>query len=254
METLCSVKNLTFSYNSSKKVIENVSFDIQQNEIVGILGKNGSGKTTLLNLITGFLSNYSGEITLHKQNIEDYSLTSRAKNISYIQQSKLNIPDYYNVEEFVLEGRRPFRKFGFYNKTDYDILDKILNQCNLDSLRNRLIKEVSGGEFQRCIFAKALMKQCDFFVFDEPTSAMDIKYQKDFFELASIAKRQLNAGILLSIHDINLAVKYCDRLIVLESGFVIYDGDSKEITTEILSTAFDTEFSEICKEEKYFYY
>ena len=97
METICSIKNLSFSYNSSKKVLDNISFDIHKNEIVGILGKNGSGKTTLLNLITGFLNNYSGEITLYRQNIKDFSLANRAKAIAYIQQSKLTIPDYYNV-------------------------------------------------------------------------------------------------------------------------------------------------------------
>ncbi len=254
METLCSVKNLTFSYNSTKKVLDNISFDIHKNEIVGILGKNGSGKTTLLNLITGFLNNYSGEISLYRQNIKDFSLANRAKVIAYIQQSKLTIPEYYNVEEFVLEGRRPFRKLGFYNKEDYEILDTIITQCNLDSFRNRQVKSLSGGELQRCVFAKALMKQCDFFIFDEPTSAMDIKYQKDFFELASVAKQNLNAGILLSIHDINLAVKYCDRLIVLDSGSILFDDYSKRITTDILKKAFDTDFSETCKEEKYFFY
>ena len=254
METICSVKNLTFSYNSTKKVLDNISFDIHENEIVGILGKNGSGKTTLLNLITGFLSDYTGEITLYRQNIKDFSLASRAKAMAYIQQSKLTIPDYYIVEEFILEGRRPFRKFGLYNKKDYELLDKIINQCSLDSFRNRQVKSLSEGELQRCIFAKALMKQCEFFIFDEPTSAMDIKYQKDFFELTSIAKENRNASILLSIHDINLAIKYCDRLIVLDSGSIKYDGNSKKIKAEILSAAFDTEFSEICKEEKYFYY
>ena len=254
METLCSVKNLSFSYNLSKKVLDNISFDIHGNEIVGILGKNGSGKTTLLNLISGFLNNYSGVITLYRQNIKNFSLASRAKAIAYIQQSKLTIPDYYNVEDFILEGRRPFRKFGFYNKKDYDILDHIINQCNLDSFRKRQVKSLSDGELQRCIFAKALMKQCDLFVFDEPTSAMDIKYQKDFFELASSAKNKLNACVLLSIHDINLAVKYCDRLIVLDSGSIIYDDYSKWITADILKKAFDTDFSETCNEEKYFYY
>ncbi|SEQ76852.1 iron complex transport system ATP-binding protein [Treponema bryantii] len=254
METICSIKNLSFSYNSSKKVLDNISFDIHKNEIVGILGKNGSGKTTLLNLITGFLNNYSGEITLYRQNIKDFSLTSRAKTIAYIQQSKLTIPDYYNVEDFILDGRRPFRKFGFYNKKDYDILDKIINQCSLDSFRKRQVSSLSGGELQRCIFAKALMKQCELLIFDEPTSAMDIKYQKDFFELTSIAKQNLEAGILLSIHDINFAVKYCDRLIVLDSGSIIYDNYSKWITIDILKKAFDTDFSETCSEEKYFYY
>ena len=123
-----------------------------------------------------------------------------------------------------------------------------------DAAEKQSINEISGGEFQRCLFAKALMKQCSLFIFDEPTSAMDIKYQKDFFELLKLAKKNLNAGIIISIHDINLSIKYCDRLIVLNSGKIIYNGDAKKITKEILSEAFDTEFFDKCTEEVYYYY
>ena len=254
MNDVCIVENLSFSYSPSKRIIDSLSFKISNGEIVGILGKNGSGKTTLINLMTGFLKNYSGSITIKGKNIEDYSLKERARNVSYIQQSHLSIPDYYCVEDFVLEGRRPFTKFGFYTEEDYALLEKVLKQCSLGSYKTQHINEISGGELQRCVFAKALMKQCDFFIFDEPTSAMDIKYQKEFFELISIAKQELNAAIVLSIHDINLSIKYCDRLIVLNSGKILYDGKSKLITKEILSEAFDTLVSEKCTDPLYFYY
>lgn len=254
MNDICCVDNLSFSYNPSRKIIDDVSFKITNGEIVGILGRNGSGKTTILNLITGFLKNYSGSITIKNKNIQDYSLKTRARTMSYIQQHRLLIPDYYTVEDFILEGRRPFRNFGFYNSDDYVLLDKVLKQCNLENFKMQTVNEISGGEFQRCIFAKALMKQCDLFIFDEPTSAMDIKYQKDFFELLSIATKELNAAIILSIHDINLAVKYCDRLIVLDSGKILYDGNSKQITKEILSQAFDIELTNSLPSEPYFYY
>ena len=207
MDDVCIVENLSFSYSPSKRIIDNLSFQISNSEIVGILGKNGSGKTTLINLMTGFLKNYSGSITIRGKNIEDYSLKERARNVSYIQQSHLSIPDYYCVEDFVLEGRRPFTKFGFYTDDDYELLETVLKQCSLETYKKQHINEISGGELQRCVFAKALMKQCDLFIFDEPTSAMDIKYQKEFFELISIAKQELNAAIVLSIHDINLSIK-----------------------------------------------
>ena len=204
MNDICKVENLSFSYNFSRKIIDNLTFEIKKGEIVGILGKNGSGKTTILNLMTGFLKDYSGSITINGKDIKNFSLKERARTMSYIQQSRLLIPDYYSVENFILEGRRPFRKFGFYNEEDYALLEKVINQCGLENYRNQSVNEISGGEFQRCIFAKALMKQCDFFLFDEPTSAMDIKYQKDFFSLLTLAKQELEAAVLLSIHDINL--------------------------------------------------
>lgn len=98
------------------------------------------------------------------------------------------------------------------------------------------------------------MKQCDFFLFDEPTSAMDIKYQKDFFSLLTFAKQELHAAVVFSIHDINLAVTYCDRLIVMNDGKILYDGDSKKITKEILSKAFEVEISDKCSKGVHFYY
>lgn len=254
MNELCNVKNLSFSYSPSKIILDDISFSINKNEIVGILGKNGSGKTTILNLITGFIKKYSGTIAIEEKDIKEYSIKKLACSMSYIQQSKIFIPDYYIVEDFILEGRRPFRNFGLYTKKDYTLLEDVLKQCNLENYRKQSINEISGGEFQRCLFAKALMKQCSLFIFDEPTSAMDIKYQKDFFELLKLAKKNLNAGIIISIHDINLSIKYCDRLIVLNSGKIIYNGDAKKITKEILSEAFDTEFFDKCTEEVYYYY
>ncbi len=254
MNEICKVDNLSFSYNPSKKIIDDVSFDIKSGEIVGILGKNGSGKTTILNLITGFLKGYAGSITIKGKNIKDFSLKQRARTMSYIQQSHLIIPDYYTVEDFILEGRRPFRKFGFYNDEDYNLLEKIIRQCGLENYKTQSINEISGGEFQRCVFAKALIKQCDFYMFDEPTSAMDIKYQKAFFSLLTLAKQELNAAVVLSIHDINLAVNYCDRIITLKAGRIIYDGEARNLSSEILSDAFETEITDKKPDEKYFYY
>ena len=254
MKTICEVKDLTFGYTSEKKIFSDISISLGKGEVVGILGKNGCGKTTLLNLITGFLEKYEGIITIKDKNIKSYSTTERAQTMSYIQQNKIAIPDYYRVEDFVIEGRRPFRPFGFYTKDDYELLDNVMSVCNLTSYRKKLLKEMSGGEVQRCIFARAIMKQVDFFLFDEPCSAMDIKYQKEFFKIAHDIKDTLGATVLLSIHDINLAVNYCDRLIVLKDGYKLYDGPTDKVTSQIISKAFDVSVSDHCINTRYFYY
>ena len=98
------------------------------------------------------------------------------------------------------------------------------------------------------------MKQSDFFLFDEPCSAMDIKYQKEFFSIANDVRQNLNAAILLTIHDINLAVNYCDRLIILNHGNIIYDGNALSVTSDVISEAFDTIVSSKCNTKKHFYY
>ncbi len=254
MENICEVKDLSFGYSSEKKILSDISLELGKGEVVGILGKNGCGKTTLLNLITGFLENFEGSIKIKDKNISSYTNLERAQTMSYIQQNKITIPDYYKVEDFVIEGRRPFRPFGFYTKADYELLDNVLSACNLTSYRNRLLKEMSGGEVQRSIFARAIMKQSDFFLFDEPCSAMDIKYQKEFFKIAHNIKDTSSATVLLTIHDINLAVNNCDRLIVLKSGKKIYDGPSQTVTSQTLTQAFNTPVSQTPNHPTYFYY
>lgn len=254
MSILCEINHVSFAYSSDKTILADISFSVKSGEIIGILGKNGCGKSTLLNIIAGFLPDYSGFVTVKGKDIRNYSNKERACMLSYIPQNKITVPAYYCVEDFIIEGRRPFRAFGFYTKEDYELIDEILDACNLQTYRKSLLKELSGGEVQRCIFARSIMKQSNFFLFDEPCSAMDIKYQKEFFSIADDVKHSLNAAVLLTIHDINLAVNYCDRLIVLNHGNIIYNGNAESVTSDIISTAFDTIVSSKCNVKNYFYY
>ena len=245
MKKLCDVQNISFSYNKSGKkespILSGVSFSINQNEIVGILGKNGCGKSTLLNIISGFLIPKQGSVYINEKKINDYSINERAKVLSYIQQKNFIIPSYYEVQDFILEGRRPYRRFGLYNEEDYAGLENTMKQCGLEKFNFRKMVELSGGEQQRCIFAREIMKQADLFLFDEPCSAMDIKYQKEFFNIAHKVKESNRSTILITIHDINLAVQNCDRIILLNAGQLLYDGRAEEIPCEVLSQAFEVE-------------
>ena len=245
MKKLCDVQNISFLYNKGsckeRQVLSQVSFSVNSNEIVGILGKNGCGKSTLLNIISGFLEPQKGSILINEKSIKNYSLNERARTISYIQQKNITIPFYYKVQDFILEGRRPYRKLGMYDTQDYELLDSTLEQCDLTSFNNRIMTELSGGEQQRCIFAREIMKQAELLLFDEPCSAMDIKYQKEFFNIAKKLKVQNRNSILITIHDINLAVQNCDRIILLDKGRVAYDGSAEEISCQVLSQAFEVE-------------
>ena len=254
MKSLCDIRKVCFSYNASRTILRDVSFSVFENEIVGILGKNGSGKSTLLNVVTGFLPCAKGTIFVGGKSIKAISLSERAKLLSYIQQSKIRVPSYYRLEDFIIEGRRPFRSFGLYTHEDYELLDKTINDCDLADFRDSYVKDLSGGEFQRCLFARALMKQSQFYLFDEPCSAMDIKYQKEFFKIATKVKDTMRAGILITIHDINLAVQNCDRLILLNDGSIVFDGKARDVSADIISKTFDIEVSTSARGKKYFYY
>lgn len=255
MSSLCVVERVSFSYDSQNNVLSDISFSVKEKEIVGILGRNGSGKTTLLNLITGFLYPKNGCVLINNKRIEEYPLIERAKSLSYIQQRNLYIPSYYKVEDFIIEGRRPFRRFGFYIDEDYALLDEMMNDCDLSSFRGRFMHELSGGEQQRCILAREIMKQARLFLLDEPCSAMDIKYQKDFFNIARKIKEEKAGSVVFTIHDINLAIQNCDRIILMNEGTVLYDGVANAISCNSLSKAFGVEVRPIpdCN-TRYLYY
>lgn len=254
MKTICNIQNLCFSYTGKNEILSDISFSIHEKEIVGILGKNGSGKSTLLDLLAGYLAPQNGKILIDGIKAQDISANERSKIISYIEQKKIKIPSYYTVEEFIIEGRRPFRPFGFYKKEDYELLEEKMKCCNVHEYKNRLLRNLSGGEFQRCVFARAMMKQAKLYLFDEPCSAMDIKYQKDFFKTARKLLETETGSILISIHDINLAVQNCDRIILLSDGKIKYDGNASNISESILSLAFDTPVSSENKDRLSFFY
>lgn len=254
MSIVCSVKNISFSYTPQRKILKNISFSAEDGEIIGILGKNGSGKSTLLNIVAGLVQQYEGNIFLEGKNIKDVTFQERAERISYIQQTKFQIPKYYTVEDFVIEGRRPFCRFGFYKLEDYSLLDEILTFCDLNDFRQKLLCEMSGGEIQRAVFARAIIKKAGLYLFDEPCSAMDIKYQKDFFQIAQKVKTLVPCSILVTIHDINLAIKNCDRILLFHDGHILYDDIAKKISAKELSQAFETTVSSECDSKPHFYY
>lgn len=254
MSVVCSVKNISFSYIPQRKILQNISFSTEDGEIIGILGKNGSGKSTLLNIIAGLVKHYQGTVFLEGTDIKDVVFKERAQRISYIQQAKLHIPKYYTVEDFVVEGRRPFSRLGFYSKEDYSLLDEVLTLCDLNDFRQTLLCEMSGGEIQRAVFARAIIKKAGLYLFDEPCSAMDIKYQKEFFQIAQKVKAFSPCGILVTIHDINLAIKNCDRILLFHDGKILYDGAAKEISARDLTKAFETAVSNECDSKPHFFY
>lgn len=254
MNQILQVDNLNFSYQKNEQILDSISFSASKNEIIGIIGRNGSGKTTLLNTIAGFQKNYEGNIFINGFDIKEMNLKTRAKTFSYIQQKNLIIPEYYIAKDFVLEGRRPFRNFGFYKMEDYELLDKVLDNCDLLSYKDKKINELSGGEIQRCIFARAIIKNSNLYLLDEPCSAMDIKYQKDFFSLTKTVKENSNSTILITIHDINLAVQNCDRILLLNKGKLIFNGKPEEITEKILTEAFGIPISNKPKSKINFFY
>ncbi len=216
---MLKVENLTFFYDK-KSIIENVSFRVNKGEFVGIIGPNGSGKSTILKNVYRSLTPDKGDITLDGENLAKMPYKKSAKCMAVVgQENELHFD--FLVEEIVAMGRSPHKKlFELDNQNDKEIVNKALKALGIEEMAKRSYLQLSGGEKQRVILARALAQESNFLILDEPTNHLDISYQMQIFELI----KSLEVTVLSAIHDLNLAALFCDRLIVVKSGKVILEG------------------------------
>jgi len=223
-----SIEGLGFSYDS-RQVLSGLSFDLKRGEIMGVIGPNGSGKSTLIRLVSGVLKPDSGKIKIFSKEIESYSRKELAQKLSVIpQQTELTFP--YQVLEVVLMGRAPYlRRFQLEGAKDIKIARDCLSQTGCLGLESRRIDEISGGERQRVILAKALAQEPEVILADEPTAHLDLEHQIKFMKLISDLREREKISVLFTTHDLNLASIFADRILVLDQGRLAGLGAPKEV-------------------------
>lgn len=228
------VKNLRFSIDK-KEILKDISFDIPKGSFVGVIGPNGSGKSTLLKNIYRLYKPSSGSILLDNKELAKIKDKDCAKEIAVLAQES-NTHFDFTVEQIVKMGRYPYKSvFEDYSKDDLQMVKDMLQKVGLESYSERNFSEVSGGEKQRTLIARALVQNTNFLVLDEPTNHLDIGYQIQLMDLV----KSLNITTLSAIHDINLASMYCDYLIVMKDGKIISFGTVDEvINSEMLKDVF----------------
>ena len=224
------IKNLEFGYNEDL-VIKGVSFNIEKGKFVSIIGPNGSGKSTLLKTINHLYIPTKGSILVDGININNMKKRDLAKKIALVPQD--TVVDYdFTVEEIVLMGRHPYKnRFQKEDEGDYKIINESLEMTNTLKLKKRLITEISGGERQRVIIAKALAQKPTIILLDEPTSHLDINHQMDILNLLRKLNKEHGTTIVLVIHDINLAARYSDEIILINKGEISDMGKPEDIIT-----------------------
>lgn len=241
---MISAHNLYFAYPNGPEVIRGVDCQLHEGEILGILGPNGSGKTTLLHLLAGLFTAQSGEVRLRDRPLTDYNCREIAQQVSVVEQShEIRLP--FSVWDVVLMGRQAYQPFfGFDSPEDRRIAEQALIATNTLSLRDRTITELSGGEQRRVLIARALAQHTPIMIYDEPTSQLDIHYQLEICELLQQLRDTQGRSILVTLHDINLASLYCDRLLLLRDGEILYRGTPEEvITTDNLARVYGVHVS-----------
>ena len=225
-----SVDSVSQKYGSHV-VLKDISFESISGEVLALLGPNGSGKSTLIKTIADILAPASGSITIDGVDVQKIDPIDRAKMIGYVPQYFHYTP-FTTVLDTVLIGRRPYMSWSV-SDDDLNVVDKAMSTMNITDLSDRFVNELSGGQRQRVFIARALAQDPNFFLFDEPTSSLDLRHQLETVSTMREIVRTDNSGMIIALHDLNLALRYTDKVMLLKDGEMYdYGTPSEVLTTE----------------------
>jgi iron complex transport system ATP-binding protein len=201
-----------------QRVLDNVSFTLGNGEIVALVGPNGSGKSTLIKTIASIHAQTAGTITLDGKDVREIDPVDLAKRVGYVPQS-FSYTLYSTVFETVLMGRRRYIRWEVSDEELFRV-QRSLDMLEMGEHAGKFMDELSGGERQKVFIARALAQEPQVFLFDEPTSALDIRYQIEVMETMRRITKEQNSSMIVAVHDLNLAYRYADAVVVLDKGGV----------------------------------
>ena len=232
---MMEVKNLSYHYKGCSEVLKNVSFQMESGKFLAILGNNGVGKSTLLKCFNHILKPDSGEVILDGENLLKLPGREVAKKVAFVSQSVPNTQ--MTVHDVVMLGRRPYMKWGF-TEEDHGIVHDAMHRLDVEDMRGRFLNQLSGGEKQKVMIARALAQQPKALLLDEPTSALDIQNQYQVLKMVREICHKDNMIAVVVIHDLNLALRFCDRFLLLKDGEVYRHGDRSVLDSNALKEVY----------------
>jgi len=238
---ILQVNDITFMYNTTNQAaLKKVSFGIRPGSVTAILGPNGAGKTTLLHLLLGLHPPSSGSVLLNEKPLKQYSRHELSQHIGLVPQTEY-VPFAYSVLEYVILGRAPYLgPLDMPGDEDLRIAQEALREVGIGHLENRVIPELSGGELQLVLLARALCQQPSVLLLDEPTSHIDLANSNHTLRILDRLRRN-GTTIIFSTHDPEAAALIADHLVLMRAGEVLDSGDLEQVfTSEILSRVYGT--------------
>ncbi len=231
---ILKVDSVEFSYNSIP-VLKGVKLEVEKGEVVAIIGPNGAGKSTLLKCINGILKPQKGTILLEGLPLASFGAREVAKRIGYVPQNTHG--SFMTVYDTVLLGRKPHMGWGPDEK-DFKIVEDTLRLMGLEEFSLKLTNQLSGGELQKVVLARVLAQEPKIILLDEPTSNLDIKNQFEVMELVRKIAHQKGITSIVVMHDVNLALCYADRFVVMKDGMIYGEGKREIIKPELIKKVY----------------
>ena len=231
------VDNIRFSYNSHP-IIENVSFKLEKGHLLAILGVNGAGKSTLLKCLNRILRPQAGSVSLNEEDLHRLSRNAIARHMGYVPQQHPQMR--LTVYESVLLGRRPHMGLTV-SKADYAVVDQTLRQMGLSEMALRPVCDLSGGEAQKVMIARALAQSPNILLLDEPTSNLDLKNQLEVMALIRSVVCDRGLMAILAIHDLNLAVRFADQFLFIKDHRIHALATRDELCAETIGAVYGVE-------------
>lgn len=234
---ILNVEGIEFAYESTP-VLEGVTLSVERGELLGIIGPNGSGKSTLLRCLNRLLEPDEGSIYVDGEDLESLSRDKVAQQVGYVPQSESRMFSS-TVYDAILLGRKPHVNWRASDE-DRAVVERIIEQLGLETLALRSLDELSGGQRQKVLIGRALAQEASVLLLDEPTSSLDVRHQ---LEVLALVAAQIDAGMagVLAIHDLNLAVRYCDSLALLCENEIVAAGPPNILTSTLIRDVYGVE-------------
>ncbi|WP_332955584.1 ABC transporter ATP-binding protein [Clostridioides difficile] len=228
---MLKTNNLSVGYNN-KVVISNINVEVKNGEILCLLGSNGAGKTTLLRSLSKLISPIKGEIYLNGVNINCISRKALSKKMALVLTNRL-LGDLMTVQDIVNIGRYPYTGFfGNLSKKDLIMVDDALESVDALHLKKRYFDELSDGEKQKVLVARALVQEPEIIILDEPTTHLDIKHRLELINILKKLSKEKSISVILSLHEIDIALKSCDKVALIKNNKVIAYGQPEDVVDE----------------------
>lgn len=223
-------ERLHFGYNRKREILHGIDLNLPSNKFIAVLGPNGCGKTTLVKQINRILRAQSGTVQIGDRQVSQLEPSELAKLIAYVPQMTSGVMNG-SVMDTVMLGRRPYIQWKPTDE-DLEIVAKALIRLNISHLSQRLFNQLSGGQKQTVLIARALAQVPDIYLFDEPVSFLDVKNQLEIMAMGRELVEQDGKTVIMVLHDLNMALRFADHVVIMKDGNVFAQGAPRDVITE----------------------